>query len=168
MSADLEALYEISRFLYEEAELLDQDKTREWLDRIVGEEISYEAPLRVTRERESGREFSQDAFHFRENRSSLETRVSRLETEYAWAENPPSRTRRLVANITCEAAGLQTWRVASNLLIFRSRYDSTEYVLIAGRRLDTIRRSPKGLRLVARKVLLDHTTLPVHNLGIFL
>jgi 3-phenylpropionate/cinnamic acid dioxygenase small subunit len=40
-----------------------------------------------------------DIFHFDENRASLGLRVRRLGTNVAWAEDPPSLTRRFVTNI---------------------------------------------------------------------
>ena len=74
-----------------------------------------------------------------EDHGSLEARVARLETEYAWAEDPPSRTRRLVSNIRVEAGEAEgTLRAKSNLLIYRGRYDSPSYNLIAGERQDVL------------------------------
>lgn len=161
--------HHISQWLYREAALLDANEVRRWLEDVVDPEIVYEIPVRLTLERGAEQAFSNEAFYMRETYGTLRTRMTRLETEYAWAEDPPSRTRRFVTNVMIEpGTDEQRWNVASNLLLFRSRYDSVEYVLVSCRRQDVIRRVNGRLALVRRTVLLDHTTLPVHNLGIFL
>lgn len=160
---------EVRTLLFLEAKLLDGGRQREWLDQLIDPAISYEIPVRVTRERSGGKGFSSKAFHMRETWGSLETRVARLESEYAWAEDPPSRTRRFVTNI--EVAPCETEDelvVNSNLLVYRSRYDATSFQLLCGERWDTLRRHEDSWKILRRRVLLDHTTLPTHNLGIFL
>lgn len=59
-------------------------------------------------------------------------------------------------------------RVKSNFLIYRGRYDSPSFNLIAGERHDVLRRVGGDLRLLKRLILLDHATLGTHNLAIFL
>jgi 3-phenylpropionate/cinnamic acid dioxygenase small subunit len=105
----------------------------------------------------------------KEDWGSLETRVARLDTEYAWAEDPPSRTRRCVTNVRIAAGDTEDEaRVKSNLLLFRSRFDSTSYQLFFAERRDVLRKVDERWKLRKRVVLLDHTTLGTHNLGVFL
>jgi 3-phenylpropionate/cinnamic acid dioxygenase small subunit len=160
--------FEVLDFLNTEAELLDDNKIREWFA-LLDPEIDYKVPIRVTRERAAGAGFSFEGWHMYEDYGSLEARVARLETEYAWAEDPPSRTRRLVSNIRLEPAGADNEiNVKSNFLIYRGRYDSPSFNLIAGERHDSLRRVNRELKLLKRLVLLDHATLGTHNLAIFL
>lgn len=167
MTAD-DAYARVCRLLYREANLLDDGHVRRWLDEVLGPEIAYEMPVRVTRER-GAEEFSEDAFHLRENRATLTTRVARLESEYAWAEDPKSRTRRFVTNVLVDPADEpDAWRVASNLLVYRGRYDSAAHQLLSCARRDVVGEVDGALRVLRRTVLLDHTTLPVSNLAIFL
>ena len=56
----------------------------------------------------------------------------------------------------------------SNLLVYRARGDRPEHDLLSGERHDVLRPGPDGLRLAARTVVLDATTLPTLNLAIFL
>jgi 3-phenylpropionate/cinnamic acid dioxygenase small subunit len=155
-------------FLNREAELLDDNRIRDWFE-LLDPEVDYRVPIRVTRERAAGPGFSDEGWHMFEDHGSLEARVARLETEYAWAEDPPSRTRRLVTNVRVEAGESESEiRVKSNFLIYRGRYDSPKFNLIAGERHDVLRRAGGDLRLLKRLVLLDHTTLGTHNLAIFL
>jgi 3-phenylpropionate/cinnamic acid dioxygenase small subunit len=99
----------------------------------------------------------------------LETRIARLETEYAWAEDPPSRSRRYVTNVRVEAtSNPDELGAKSNLLIFRNRRDAPDHQLIAGERHDVLRRAGDGWRIARRTVYLDQATLGTHNLAIFL
>ena len=85
-------------FLYNEALLLDHYKYREWLG-VLSADVSYQAPIRTSREAAHAPGYSDVGYHFDETWGRLEQRVRRLETEYAWAEDPPSRTRRFVTNV---------------------------------------------------------------------
>ena len=91
----------IVEFLYREAELLDTYRFGEWLG-LLADDIHYVMPVRTTQFRSEGDGFQEVAF-LDENISSLRTRVKRLETESAWAEAPPSRTRHFVSNVLAEA-----------------------------------------------------------------
>lgn len=155
-------------FLFAEAEYLDDNEMRAWLD-LMHEDIEYVIPIRVTRERAAGAGFSEDSWHMREDWGSLETRVARLETDYAWAEDPPSRMRRCVTNIRVAPGDSEDEvNVKSNLLLFRSRFDQTSYQLFFAERRDLLQQVDERWKLRKRVVLLDHTTLGTHNLGVFL
>src|SRR5581483_4503763 len=116
--------------------------------------IDYRVPVRVTRERARGSGFSETAWHMLEDFDSLETRVDRLDSEYAWAEDPPSRMRRFVSNVRIDEETDGEIRLRSNLMIYRGRYDSPTFDLICGERQDTLVRANGGLRLRRRLVLL--------------
>lgn len=156
------------RFLYHEAELLDDRRLLEWLE-LLTDDIDYRIPTRITRERfATASEFSATSFFMIEDRGSLTTRVRRFETEYAFSEDPPTRTRRIVGNVRvapAEAAGELV--VKSNFFLFRAKQDLAAQ-LVAGERHDVLRRVDGTLRLARRMVLLDHTVLPMENLAIFL
>lgn len=159
---------EVEDFLYHEAQLLDENRYREWFE-LLAPEIIYRIPVRVTREKSAGFGFSREAFHMDEDWGSLEKRINRLETDYAWAEDPPSRTRRYVTNVRVEPGESQDQlKVRANLLVYRGRYDSSNYNLIPAERHDSIRQIDGQWRIARRLVLLDQTTLATHNLGIFL
>jgi 3-phenylpropionate/cinnamic acid dioxygenase small subunit len=153
-------------WLNDEAALLDSNRMREWLD-LLHPDIDYRMPIRITRERPKGLGFSDEGYHMYEDFQSLWVRVERLYGEYAWAEDPPSRTRRFVTNVRVWMADADEYHVLSNLLIFRSRLEAIEYELIAGERQDLLVRRDGGLKLRRRLVLLDHTTLATKNLALF-
>lgn len=159
---------ECETFLYHEAELLDDGRLREWLG-LLAEDIDYRVPRRVTRERGAeGSDFSRDSYLYREDYGTLSTRVKRLEKEYAWAENPPTRTRRLVSNVRVTEGGEDQCELRNNLLLFRNERDRQGHDLIACEREDTLRRTSDGFELSERTVYLDQTVFPSKNLSFFL
>jgi 3-phenylpropionate/cinnamic acid dioxygenase small subunit len=162
---DLRLVRRVEEFLFREAEPLDAARFGAWLD-LLTDDIDNRIPIRVTRERTAlDLQFSHASFHMVEDRGSLAARVARFDTEYAWSENPPSRTRRFVSNVRLDAfeAPLE---VRSNLLFFWAREETQ--VLLSAERHDLIRIEDEGLRLARRVVCLDHTTLPIPNLAVFL
>lgn len=155
-------------FLFREAELLDDGELRAWLG-LLTEDVDYRVPTRVSRERGAARsEFSAESYHMLEDIGSLRARVARFETGVAVAEDPPTRTRRMVSNVRLDAAGADgDWAVRSNLLLVRVKDDRLPQFL-SGERRDVLRFDGTRLRLARRLVLLDHTLLPMENLAIFL
>jgi ethylbenzene dioxygenase beta subunit len=164
--ATLEQAWPCIEWLNEEAETLDANRMRDWLD-LLHPDIDYRLPIRITRERPKGPGFSEDGYHMYEDYDSLTTRVERLDTEFAWAEDPPSRMRRFVTNVRVSVPAEGEYEVRSNLLIFRSRLDSIEFELLSGERQDLLVATDGGLKLRRRLILLDHSTLRNKNLGIF-
>jgi PAH dioxygenase small subunit len=164
---DLDTRLAVQDFLYFEAELLDDRRYGDWLA-LFTEDIRYTAPIKVTR-KQPAIDVVDDIGHFDDTIHSLGLRVRRLSTDVAWAEDPPSHTRRIVGNIrvrpTNDADELQ---VRSNLLLFRSRGDLGAYDLIAGERHDLLRRVDGDLRIARRRAILDQSSLGTKNLGVFL
>ncbi|WP_063910890.1 3-phenylpropionate/cinnamic acid dioxygenase subunit beta [Nocardia nova] len=160
---------ECADFLFREAGYLDHRQFDRWLD-CLSTELIYLMPIRVTRGPESRDvEFSPLGFHMKETYASMKMRVSRLATEHAYAEDPPSRTQRLVTNIRVAThEDPEKFDVASNFMCYRSQGDGVEFDLIVGERFDVLHKGPKGWKLAARTVHLAHTTLVTANLGIFL
>lgn len=160
---------EVVRWLYTEAELLDELREREWLERMVSPEIVYQVPLRQNVERARGSGFTARTYHFDERYGSLEARVARNETEYAWAEDPPSRPRHFVTNVRVTPGPDDTVQVRSNLLVYRTFRAEPRPEIFSGERQDVLQRDERGdLRLLRRLVLLDAVVLETHNLSLFL
>ena len=169
IETSLETYWEVYSFLMREAELLDERREREWLETCIAAEVEYLMPVRENRERAEGYGFSEESFYFQETRGSLELRVQRLETEYAWAEDPPSRTRHFVTNVRVAGAdGEDEVAVRSNLLLYRSRGSDPSNDLLSAERRDVLRKEEDSWKLRRRVILLDHSVLTTHNLSIFL
>ncbi len=157
----------VVEFLYREAELMDARDWRGWLE-LLADDVVYEMPVRVTRARSLEDSVLADMDHFREDRFSLEKRVERLETEYAWTEDPPSRTRHFVTNIRAFRLPDGDLLAKSYLLLFRSRGDTREPEWVSAERTDRLRQTLGRLRLRHRRILVDEAVLRTQNLAIFL
>lgn len=159
---------EASDFLLYEAELLDDLRERAWLETLVSKEVSYRLPIRETVERARGFGFLENTFHMNENYGSLASKVARNETNYAWAEDPPSRLRHFVTNVRVRSTDdVNVLDVRSNVLIYRTRQDQTNPQILSGERRDLLRREEGRLMLVERVVYLDLTVIGTHNLSLF-
>src|SRR3546814_6519042 len=72
-------------------------------DLLLAPDLSYRVPLRVTRSTaDQARSVDRVMMHFDDDHASIMGRIGRLGTRSAWAEDPPSRTRRLVTNVRVE------------------------------------------------------------------
>lgn len=165
----IETERECARFLFHEAELLDDCKYLEWYETCLSDDLAYLIPTRTTRETTSGEsEFSSVSFHVRDSHSSIRVRVNRMLTQHAWSEDPASRTARMVTNLRMEQIAPDVVAVRNNLMVYRSQWDTTHYDLIVGDRHDELVRTDGYWRLRRRTVYLKHTILGTPNLGIFL
>lgn len=159
---------ECARFLWHEAELLDRRQFDSWLA-LMHAEVDYRIPVRTTRLAQDGDGFSAVAYFMKENYGTLSLRVKRLKSEYAWAENPPTRTRRLIANVRLgDKPAADGSAVTSNFAVYCFRGDNPVPVVLTGERQDVLAASAEGWRLKQRLVLLDTTVLGMESLSIFL
>lgn len=164
---DLETRLAVEDFLYYEAEQLDDRNYEAWLA-LFTEDIRYTAPVRVTR-KSPAVDIVDEIGHFDDTIHSLGLRVRRLGTDVAWAEDPPSHTRRIVGNIRIRPTDdPNELEVRSNLLLFRSRGDLGAHDLIAGERHDLLRLVDGAWRIARRRAVLDQSSLGTKNLGVFL
>lgn len=160
--------YEVERFLYDEAALLDAHRYEEWLD-LFAEDATYFMPIRRTRmAHELDREFTKpdEMAFFNDTKFLLAGRVAKLRTGRAWAEDPPSRTRRLVTNVRVVGEESDELSVESNFLLYRTRLDSLEDTWV-GSRQDVLRRHGGSFQIAARTILLEQTVLLSRNLSNF-
>src|ERR1700736_1138680 len=107
-----ELIREVEQFLYLEARLLDERRFHEWLA-LFADDVRYWMVTRSNLYPRSskaiailnpGRNVDKTAEGeglavLDETKKTREGRVARLKTGMAWAEDPPSRTRHLIANI---------------------------------------------------------------------
>lgn len=161
---------EVEQFLYEQAERLDNRELHAWFDHVA-DDITYRMPRRLMRENTAS-VFSEQSYYFNEDYGSLKARLERFDSEYAWAERPPTRTRRYVTNVrvTRDDEDLDDGElfVESNLLVYLSRGDSDEHTLYSARREDVLRRRGDTFQIADREIRLDQTVLSTDNVSIFL
>lgn len=153
----------VERFLYTEADLLDNWMLHEWLE-MFSERGHYLVP---STDRPDG-DPNQDLFLIQDDRFLLEQRVTALLTRSAHAEYPHSRTRRLVTNVSASPRESGEVDVTANFAVFRIRNSRTDtyvgqyrHVLEPG--------EPVGFRFVERKAILDLDALrPLGKISIVL
>jgi 3-phenylpropionate/cinnamic acid dioxygenase small subunit len=158
---------EVMGFLIDEADALDGYRFEDWLQ-MLAPDIEYRMPVRVDRMPKDGLGFVSEMEFMSDNLSSLRTRVKRLGTKQAWAEQPVSRTRHMITNVRVHRAEPPAeFAVLSSFMVARARWD-LPYDLFTGERHDTLRREDGALRLARRIVYFDQTALRSHNLSIVL
>ena len=136
---------------------------------IAGEPIVYKAPVRTTLDAQSGDGYSGRAYFFDEDYGALTLRVERLKSAFAWSENPPTRTRRLVTNIRAGEPETENEQpLLSNFALYAYRGDDPEPRVLTGERQDLLKHTDRGWRLAGRLILLDSTVLGMDSLSIFL
>lgn len=166
--ADMVRQYEVERFYYDEAALLDAHDYDPWID-LFTEDAYYFMPIRRTRmQRELDQEFTQpgEMAYFDDTKEQLAMRVAKLATGKSWAEDPPSRTRHLITNIRIVQDDGDELQVESNFHLYRTRLKSEEDSWI-GSRQDTLRRVDGSFQIAKRTILLEQTVLLARNLSNF-
>lgn len=161
----------IEQFLYHEARLLDDRRYEDWYE-LLADDLHYFMPTRYNRlRREGDREFSaaNEAAFFDEDRASIAVRIRRLNTGMAWAEDPPSRTRHIVSNVTIRPVANGEYQVDSYYMLYRSRLER-EVETFVGMRHDVLRRADNaaGFLIARRTIILDQAVLAARNLSFFL
>lgn len=139
-------------FLVNEAEALDENRLRDWLA-MLDPGVRYRMPVRVTQSRADGDGFVGGMTHLDDDRFTLDLRVRRLD-KFGWAEDPPSRTQRLVTNLRVARVNGSGDELAlrSSLLVLRNRGRSPECELIAAERRDVIVRNEGAWHLRNREI----------------
>ena len=165
---------EIEEFLYDEANLLDERRFREWLDTLA-EDLRYFMPMEsnVKFGEHAQRELTRREEHmswFNEGKWSLGKRVEQILTGVHWAEEPLSRVCRLVSNVQLQAIetdanGQQEVDVSSRFLIYQNRCEYEQYFFV-GDRFDRVRRTPDGWKLARREIRIHQNVLLAKNLSI--
>lgn len=166
---DMALWFRVQGFYFEEARLLDDMQFMDWVGMFT-DDVRYWMPLVTNRiGRDLGKERSSfgEVAHFDENKTSLVNRVKRLSTGMAWAETPPSRTRRFISNVeVLDAADDRTLQVRSNFLIYRSHLEYDEE-FFSGFRQDTLRPHGERWKVARRDIVLDASVVLQKSLGIF-
>jgi 3-phenylpropionate/cinnamic acid dioxygenase small subunit len=176
-----QVIREVERLLYREARLLDERRFHEWLELFTdyvrywmgGRSNRYPkkskaiAILDPDRYSEGDLTNEDELGIFDETKETLTRRVARLDTGMAWAEDPPSRTRRLIANIEIEPGNTAAeLNVYCNFVVYRGRGETEEDFYVGARR-DVLRRVPGAWKIARRKLTLDQNVLSAKNVSIF-
>lgn len=153
--------HQVEDFLYAEAALLDAWQLNEWLD-LCTAECGYYVPS--TDQPDSDHRTS--LFIIADDRARLASRVAQLLGRFVHAENPHSRTRRLISNVRILGVEGDTVRVSSNFIVYRIRLEVTDAYV--GRYEHTLVRDGEGFKIKERRAILDLDALRPHGKVSFL
>jgi benzoate/toluate 1,2-dioxygenase beta subunit len=146
----------VESFLYREARLMDENAYDEWLS-LWTDDALYWVPCNRD-DSDPAREIS--AVY--DDRARLQTRIDRLKSGVAFAQEPKSRMRRLISNIEIEDAGNGDLIVSSNFMLVELRRSKQD--VFAGRTIHRLRPEGDSFRISHKKVLLVNNDEVIENL----
>jgi len=164
----METHFQIQRFLFAEARLLDDRQYDKWVA-LFTDDVQYWAPTRRVRSVSSEpgdnsveNELSSETepYNLNESLIELQIRVSRIHTaRQLWCENPPARNRHIVTNVEAwEGEQSNEFHVRSNFIVFHGRFDHKGNTFF-GERRDVLRRLDDSFKIARRKIILDSTVV---------
>lgn len=166
IGARMQLQWEVEQFLFEEARMLDERRFNDWLA-LFSVDATYRAPTRVTREETDDAGVGELCI-FDDGYGELELRIQGLQVRSAWAEIPPSRSRRMISNVIVEPAPTATDDVCvrSNFFVYRSRLETVEH-LFTGGRIDVLRPLGEGrFQIRSRDILFDNVGFQSDNISL--
>jgi 3-phenylpropionate/cinnamic acid dioxygenase small subunit len=159
----------IEQFLYQEAALLDDRAFEQWLD-MLDEDFSYVIPSVAVGVPDASDVNGDKRLYnslYDDTKATIARRVRRMGMPTAWAENPPSRTCRLISNVHIVVDDGDALTVRSSFVLHKARFDYDSVIFI-GTRLDRLRsRAGEGWGFAERKVRLIDSAIAHHNISVF-
>jgi p-cumate 2,3-dioxygenase beta subunit len=155
-STELPTRSEVEEFFYKEAALLDEWRLEEWLA-LLTDDATYHVPPtdvpdadpRIT------------LFLIADDAVRIRSRVKQLLGKSAWAENPHSRTRRIIGNVRILGRDGDNILVTANFVVYRMRYESVDTYV--GHYDYKLVRIGNELRIRDRRAVLDNEVLRPHG-----
>lgn len=147
---------EIERFFVEEAALLDEWRLEDWLA-LFAADGRYLVPSLD----KPDSDHRTALFLIADDRRNLASRVRQLLGGQTWAENPRSRTRRLVTNVRILDRGGDSVTATANFAVWRFQHEATD--VYVGRYVNVLASGASGLMFRERRAILDLETLRPHG-----
>jgi p-cumate 2,3-dioxygenase subunit beta len=143
---------EVEDFLYTEADILDAWDYDSWLA-LFEPGGRYEIPTTDF----AGRSLNESGSFVNDDWDLIKARVKRLKSRKAHAENPPSRTHRLVSNVRLFGHDDTALRVTASFVVHRAR--DGQFDTYVGRYDHVLAVTGEGLRFRLRRSVLAHEHL---------
>ena len=147
---------EVEDLLYLEAALLDDWRLEDWLE-LLTDDVVYQIPPTDVPEGDA----RNTLFIVADDAVRVRSRVKQLLGKSAWAENPHSRTRRLISNVRVLGAEGDNVLATANFAVFRMRYESVDTYI--GRYEYKLARLNGKLKIRERRAVLDIEALRPHG-----
>jgi p-cumate 2,3-dioxygenase beta subunit len=147
---------EVEDLFFKEAALLDEWRLEEWLA-LLTDDATYQVPPTDVREGDA----RNTLFIIADDTFRIRSRVKQLLGKSAWAENPPSRTRRIISNVRVLGTDGDNILVTANFAVYRMRYESVDTYV--GHYDYKLVRIGNELRIRQRRAILDNEALRPHG-----
>lgn len=139
---------QVEDFLFQEAALLDEWRLDEWLG-LFEKDATYEVPTTDRPNEDPNR----SQYYVWDDYELLTARVKRLKSRHAHAENPHSRTRRLVTNVRLGEGSDSSLQVRAAFLIYKIRDGNVDQFV--GRYEHILAANGEGLKFRKRRAVLE-------------
>lgn len=143
---------EVEDLFYKEAFLLDNWQLQEWLE-LLTDDATYQVPPTDAPQGDP----RSTLFLIADDASRIRSRVKQLLGKSAWAENPHSRTRRIISNVRILGSDGDAILVSANFAVYRMRYEAVDTYV--GHYEYTLIRVGNDLRIRERRAILDNEAL---------
>jgi len=148
--------HQIENFLYREARLMDENAYDEWFA-LWADDALYWVPAN-----EDNIDPLRHVSIVYEDKARLEDRIERLKSGAAYAQDPKSRMRRVIANIEIEEGEQGEVTVYSNFNLTELR--RSQQRTFAGRTIHKLRPEGNSFKIAYKKVLLVNNDEVISNL----
>jgi len=148
---------EVEDFLYREAALLDEWRLNEWLGLLTANARYLVPSLDVPPNADPGAML----YLVADDANRIKSRVKQLLGQSARAEQPRSRTRRIVANVRIVEGDENTLRVTANFVVHRARLKKIDTYI--GKYEYRLLIDKGQLKIDERKATLDLDSLQPHG-----
>ena len=155
-AAELPKRHEVEDLLFEEAALLDEWRLEEWLEMLT-DDATYQVPPTDVPEGDA----RNTLFIIADDAIRIRSRVKQLLGKSAWAENPHSRTRRMISNVRVLGIEGDDIMVTANFAVYRMRYETIDTYV--GRYNYKLVRRGSVLKIRERRAILDNEALRPHG-----
>ena len=149
---ELPSRAEVEELFYQEAALLDEWRLEEWLE-LLTEDATYQVPPTDLPQADA----RTTLFLIADDALRIRSRVKQLLGKSAWAENPHSRTRRIIGNVRVLGMDGDNILVTANFAVYRMRYESVDTYV--GRYEYRLVRVANQLKIRRRRAILDNEAL---------
>jgi 3-phenylpropionate/cinnamic acid dioxygenase small subunit len=136
--------------------LLDQRKWDEWLSLYL-ENAEYWIPCWKDEDTLTDDPLKEVSLIYYSSRAGLEDRIFRIRTKRSLASMPLPRTSHIVQPVVATSEGNEI-RVESNWAAYS--YKNDEVQVYFGQQTHVLRKTPDGLRIAKRKIILANDVIP--------
>ena len=147
---------EVEDLLYREPALLDEWRLEEWLEMLTDDAI-YQVPSTDAPEGDA----RNTLYIIADDALRIRSRVKQLLGKLAWAENPHSRTRRMITNVRVVGVDGDDVLVTANFVVHRMRYETVDTYV--GRYDYRLAHFGNTLKIRERRASLDNEALRPHR-----